>query len=95
MIMIAMMRMSISIAHDSIDLNAQCAKDSFFFQKKNWIDRKSLGKTWKSYDAQWVQQTLKKKVDQKTGEFLNVCGTSSSNLLLWLFVVEHSKELVL
>ena len=46
----------------------------------------------KSYGAQWVQQILKKKVSQKPGEFLAVCGTLQRNLLPWTFVVEKKKK---
>ena len=37
--------------------------------------------------------TGKRKVSQKTGEFLDVCGTSQRNLLPWLFVVGNSRTL--
>ena len=53
----------------------------FSKDKLNRSIEKSLGKTKKSYGAQLVQQLLRKKVSQKTGEVLDVCGTSQRNLL--------------
>ena len=44
----------------------------FFKRKTKEKHRNSLGKTSKSYGAHRVEQTLKKKVNQKTGEILDV-----------------------
>ena len=67
----------------------------FYFSKEklNRNTEKSLGKTWNSYCAQWVQQTLEKKISQKNmwvfrrlqnvaEEFasLTVCGRTFQSL---------------
>ena len=51
-----MMMMATSIAHGSIDLNAQYAEGDY----RQKMDRKSLGIE-KSFGAKWVQQILKRK----------------------------------
>ena len=65
----------------------------FFFPKeklKRNIEN-SLEKTEKLRCTVSPADIEKKKVSQKTGEVLDVCGTSQRNLLPWLFVVGHSR----
>ena len=82
MMMTMTMMISISIATGSIDFDDQCPEGDFFFSKGK-LNRNIdtvLGRQ-KSYGVQLVQQTMKKKVNQKTGEIVDVYGTSQRNLL--------------